>query len=101
MSHVSTDCFAVERLQLIPNRYTLIQLADFGRSQQPLQVQLSDQDDLQQLFLVCLEIRQNSNLLEDRQREVLRFINYEHGVRFQRNQTEQQVVERFDQILFR
>ena len=89
----------IERLELIADRHALIELAQFGRSQQRLQVQLPDEDDLQQLFLVGLEIRQNADLLEHRQRQVLRLVDDQHGAGLERDQTEQKVVERVDELL--
>ena len=53
--------------ELVANRHALIELPELRRSKQRLQVQLADQDDLQQLLLVGLEIRQDADLLEHRQ----------------------------------
>ena len=89
----------VERLQLVADGDALIELPQLRRSQQRLQVQLADEDDLQQLLLVGLEIRQNADLLEHVQRQVLRLVDDEHGARLQRNQAEQEIVERVDQLL--
>src|SRR5207237_849035 len=100
MRDVRRDRFFVERLQLVPNGAALVELPQLRRSQQRLQVQLSDEDDLQQLFLVGLEIRQDPDLLEHRQRQVLRFVDDEHRTRLDRNQRQQKVVQRVDQLLF-
>src|SRR5262249_42953129 len=99
MRDVRRDRLFVQRLQLVPNRHALIELPQLGRSQQGLQIQLSHQNDLQQLFLVGLEIRQNANLFQHRQRELLGIVDDEHGARLDRNQREEKIVERVDQLL--
>src|SRR5204862_8136256 len=99
MRDVRSDRFFVERLQLVPNGDALVELPQLRRSQQRLQVQLPDEDDLQQFFLVGLEIRQDADLLEHRQRQVLRLVDDQHGARLERNQREQEIVERLDQLL--
>src|SRR5438270_9000354 len=88
-------------LELVPNRHALIELPQLRRSQQPLQVQLTDQDDLQQLFLVGLQVREDPDLLEHRQWQVLRLVDDEYRTGLRRNQAEQEIVERVDQLLLR
>src|SRR5207253_1881804 len=95
---VRSDGVAIERRELIANRDALIELAELRRAQQNLQIQLADQDDLEQLLFVGFEIRQNANLLEHRQREMLRFVDDEDRARLERNQREQKIVERVDEL---
>src|SRR5581483_1932418 len=85
---------------LVPNRDALIELAQLGRAQQRLEIQLADEDDLQQLLFVRFEVREDANLLEHRHRQVLRLVDDEHGARLQRHEAQQEVVERVDQLLF-
>src|SRR5256885_1448959 len=99
MRDVRGDAVGVERLQLVPDRHALIERPDLRRPQERLQVQLPDEDDLQQLLLVGLEVREDANLLEHRQRQVLRLVDDQHRARAQRNQRQQEVVERVDQLL--
>src|SRR5205085_8659676 len=86
-------------LQLVPNRDALVQLPQFRRPQQRRQVQLADEDDLDQLLLVGLEIRQDADLFEDLQRQVLRLVDDHHRAGAERDQREEKVVQRVDEIL--
>ena len=99
MRHVSRHFVAVQRPQLIADRHALIELAHLRRLEQRVQIQLADQHDLQQLVLVGFEIRQDANLLEHRHRQVLRLVDDEHRARAQRQQAEQKVVDRLDELL--
>src|SRR5205807_2502697 len=73
------NALAIERGGLVSNRDALIEQPQIGRAQQRVQVELTDENDLQQLLLVGLEVRQNSNLLENRQRQTLRLVDDQHG----------------------
>jgi hypothetical protein len=88
------------RLELIANRDALIQLTHFRRSEEGVQIELANEDDLQQLFLVGFEVGENTNLLEYLQRQILRFIDNQHRARAQREQAEQEIVQRLNQLLF-
>ena len=93
---VGSDGFPIERLQLVANRHALIELPQSGRPQQGSQVQLADENDLEQLLLVGFEVRQDADLLEHLQRQILRLVDDEHGAGIQRDETEKEVVERVD-----
>ncbi len=97
--HVRGHGFAIQRLQLIPDGHSLVELTQVRRSQLGLQLELTDQDDLQQFLLVGLEIRQDANLFEHRERQVLRFVDDEHRARVERNEPQQKVVQRVDELL--
>ena len=62
--HVRRHRLPVERLQLVTNRDSLIELPQLRRPQDVLEIELPDEHDLQQLLLVGLEVRQDPNLLE-------------------------------------
>jgi hypothetical protein len=70
-----------QRLEVVPNRHTLIELPQFGPPQQTLQVRLADEHDLEQLLLLRFEIRQNPDLLKDLERQVLRLVDDQHSLR--------------------
>src|SRR5918994_2285908 len=99
MRHVRRDFVAAEWPKLIANRNTLIELPHLRRLQERGQVQLTDQHDLQQLVLVGFQIRQNANLLEHWHRQVLRFVDNQHGARAQRQEAEKKIVDRLNQFL--
>ncbi len=99
MHDVRADRFAIERRQLVADRHALIQLPEIRRSQQAVQIQLADENDLQQLFLVGLEVRQDPNLFEDLPGQILRFIDDQNCARFERHEAQQEVVERLHELL--
>src|SRR5262249_17959499 len=97
--HVRACGFAIERLELVADRHALVELTQRGRAQLPLQLELSDENDLKQLFLVGLEVGQDADLLEHGERQGLCLVDDEHRARLQRNQTEEEIVQRVDQRL--
>src|SRR5438067_3988966 len=99
MCHVRGETIRIERLQFVPDRHALVQLPQLRRSQQRLKIQLADEDDLKQLVLVGLQIRQDANLFEDRERQVLRLVDDQYGARLEWNQPEEKVVQCIDQLL--
>src|SRR5688572_22892421 len=54
-----------------PHGDALIQLRQLRRANEFLQLRLSDEDDLNQLLVVGLEIRQHTDLLQEFNREML------------------------------
>jgi hypothetical protein len=54
--HVRGNGLPIERLELVADRHALIELPQFRRAQQRLQIELAHQDDLEQLLLVGFEI---------------------------------------------
>ena len=65
----------VERRQVIADRDPLPELLQLRRRELVAQVRLADQDDLQQLRLLGLEVREHPQLLERAEAEVLRFVD--------------------------
>ena len=62
--HVRLDLFARQRLQRAADRNALIELPQLAACQHVEQVQLPDDDDLQQLLIVGLEVREDPDLFE-------------------------------------
>ncbi len=77
----------------------MIELPQFRLVQHVEQVQLSDDHDLQQLLIVGLEVRKDANLFEHVGRQVLRFVDDQHGAAVQRHQRQQEVVQRANQLV--
>ena len=90
MHHVGAGLLLAERHQLVLDRHALLELPQLQRPQHRLQIRLADEDDLQQLLLVGLEVRQNADLLEDLQREVLRLVDDEQRAGAERLEREQE-----------
>ena len=80
MGDIGSDLLLVEWFQLVADRHTLIELPHARRAQHVLEIQLAHQDDLQQLVFVRLEIRQNPDLLEDMERQVLCLVDDQHAL---------------------
>src|SRR5262249_8516238 len=72
MRDIGRRALRVQRLELVADGHALIELAQIRRAKQRLKIQLSDQDDLQELFLVGFEVGQDANLFEHVKRQVLR-----------------------------
>ncbi len=62
-----------------------------------MQLGLTDEDDLQQ-FLALLEVGEDADLFEQRQRQVLRFVDDDDGEGLQRDERIEELVERVAQI---
>ncbi len=71
---------AVERLEVVAHGDALAQLAQAALVEPVAQLGLADQDDLQQLALVGLEVREQPHLLEQLRLEILRLVDQEHDV---------------------
>ncbi len=70
----------VERGEVITNRDPLAKLAQALLVELVAQLGLADQDDLEELALVRLEVREQAHLLEEIRLEVLRLVDQEHHV---------------------
>ena len=57
---------------------------------------ISDEHDLEQLRFVRLQIRNDANLFEHLRRQVLRFVDDEHGAAVNGPQREEKIVQRAD-----
>ena len=76
-----------------------MQLPQFRFSQKVRQLQLSDQDDLQQLRIMCFEIRNDSNLFECRERKVLSLVDDEDSPAFFLQNGNEKFIQRVQQVL--
>jgi len=79
--------------------HALVKLAEFGPRQQFLELRLTDQYYLNQLFLLGLDIRQHPDLLEDGGLQVLGLVDNEHHVLAPEALLEQKPVQPVDQLL--
>ncbi len=68
-------------------------------AQHIVQVRLPDQHDLEQLGLVGFEVRQQTDLFEDTRIEMLRLVDHDDGMRVQRNQRREKLLERGDELM--
>ncbi len=78
MVHVRARVVLAQGLEVIASRDALRDLAHLGAIEHLAQLGLPDQDDLQQLLLRRLEVRQEAHLLEQLGGQRLRFIDDEH-----------------------
>ena len=67
-----------QRIKVVTGNHPLRQLLHVRAFEHVAQFRLADQDDLQQLALVRLQVRQQAQLLEHLQRQVLCLIDDEH-----------------------
>ncbi|EWS63906.1 hypothetical protein Y695_02857 [Hydrogenophaga sp. T4] len=88
----------VERVEVKARDHALCELLQFGPGQQVAQLRLTDQDDLQQLAGVGLQVGQQAQLFEHVGRQVLRFVDDEHGVLSCGVGGQQKSVERVDVV---
>jgi hypothetical protein len=72
-------------------------LAQLRSIEQTHQLRLTDEDDLQQLLLRRLQVRQQADLLEDLRAEVLRLVDDQHGAPPAGMRLQQVTVDRVDQ----
>ena len=99
MADIGTAFPGRERSQMVTRRDALGDLAQFRALEQLVQFRLADEDNLQQLFLGRLQIRQESNLFQDVGGQVLRFINDEHRPSALLMRCQQMLIQRIDQHL--
>src|SRR5207249_6507804 len=90
-----------KRLQLEASGDSLVQLPHFGLAKHIVEVRLADQDNLQQLGLVGFEVRKQTDLLEDARTEMLRLVNHDDGMRVQRDQRGEELLQRRNQLMAR
>ena len=85
-----------ERLQVKARDDALRELLEVGPLEHRAQLGLADQDDLQELALVGLEVRQQAQLLEHLGRELLRLVDDQDVVLADCVRLQQEVVEGVD-----
>ena len=69
----------VSGVEMITHRDALAQLAQAVAVQAVAQFRLAQQDDLQQLAVVGLDVREQAHLFEQFLGQILRLVNDEHG----------------------
>ena len=77
MVHVGRGLVGVERQQVIADGDALAELLQLRQRELFPQLRLADHDDLYQLRLLGLEVRQHPDFLERRQAQVLRLVDHE------------------------
>ena len=97
MGDIAAHAVAAERSEGAAGRDALIDLAHLRELEVRPEFRLPDENDVQQL-LAALEIRQDPDLLQQRQRKVLGVVDDEHGERLQRHQAVEEFVERICKI---
>ena len=97
MVHVPGDAGGVERRQLAADGDALIHLPHLRQPEARSQLGLADEHDLQEL-LATFQLREDANLLEQRQRQVLRLVDDEHRKGLQRDQRIEEFVQRIAQV---
>ncbi len=70
---------ARERFQVVTRGDSLGELTEIDPREHGAQLGLSDQEDLQQLVIVRLQVREQTDLLQHLAAQVLRFIDDENG----------------------
>ncbi len=90
--------FLGKRLQVIPRGNTLVELAQVLEREHLAQLGLTDEDDLDQLLLLRLEVREEADLLENLRRKVLRFVDDKHAVLTPRRLLQQVLIQPLDQF---
>ena len=88
-----------QRLEVKARDHPLRQLLEFRTRQHRAQFGLADQDDLQQLALAGLQVRQQAQLLEHVGRQVLRLVDDEHAGLAERVRPQHEIVERIEVVL--
>jgi hypothetical protein len=89
---VAGHAVAAQRLQLAVHGDPLIDLAHLRQCQFLPQLQLSDKDHLQ-LPLAAVGVGEDTDLLEQGDREVLRLVDDHHGKRLQRGERAEELIE--------
>ena len=97
MVHISGDTGGVECGQLAADRDALVHLPHLREPEAGSQLGLADEHNLEELF-PALQLGKDANLLEEGQRQSLRFVDHEHGERLQRHQRIEKLVERIAQV---
>ena len=97
MPDVTGHAITTERLQLAPHRDPLIDLPHLWQLQVRPKLALSDENHLKQLSVV-FEIRKNAYLLEQRERQVLRFVDDEDRKCLEGRKGDEKLVEHVIQV---
>ena len=99
MHHVRFELEATKRGQNRAERHPLIELPLLGLLQHVEQIELPNQDDQEQLGVVRLQIRKDTNLFQDLRRQVLRLVDDQHAAGPDRRERGQELVQRADQLV--
>ena len=97
MVHVTGDAGGVERRQLAADGDALIDLPHLRQPEAGSKLGLANEHDLEKL-LAPFQLREDANLLEQRQRQVLRLVDDEHGKRLQGHQRIEKFVQGITQV---
>ena len=98
MLQVLQHLIALEGAQLPAHRDALAQLAQVPTPEILVELRLTDQDDLDQLPVLGLQVREQPNLLEHRGAEVLRLVDHEQDLTPRGVLLQQEEVELVDQL---
>jgi len=96
MPNIMANFLPGKRFQLITDRDPFIQLPERRKRQQPKELRLSQQDDLDQLFPDGLQIRQHPDLLHHAVRKILRLVDQQHGVPPRGEIAQQKIIQRVE-----
>lgn len=97
MVNVLFDLVAIERSQLGVHQDALAKLPQALFGENPFEFRLTHQNDLEQLLLVGFEVGKQTQLFEQFEGEVLRFVNDEENVLSLLDPIKQDVVDLFDE----
>ena len=95
--HVAGSARRIERAELAAHRHALLELSHLRQLEAFSQLGLPDQYDLQEL-LPPFELREDPDLLEQRQRQVLRLVDHDDREALERRQRIEEVVERITEL---
>ena len=96
---VAIGLLLVEIGERAADRHALVELRHLRRANLVEQLRLSDENDLNELFLIGLEVREHANLLEELRREVLRLVEDRDAALSERELREQELIEAVEQLL--
>ena len=96
---IGIHILARQRQQVIAGGDPLRQLAQQGLAQHLLQLGLADEHHLQQFLLVCLQIGEQSQLLQHAGQQVLGFIHQHHAALACRQIRQQMIPDKVEQLL--
>ena len=94
---VAVDAVAIEWFETAAHRHALRHLPHLGQPQLVAQLELTDEHDLQ-LPLAAVRVREDPDFLEQRQRQVLGFVDEDDRERLQRRQRADEFVEQVAQL---
>ena len=99
MFHIAPDVLVIQCPQLEANHYSLVELSHRRRGEHVLQLWLSYKDDLDQLLLLCFQVREHSDLLKNGGGEVLGLIYNENSVTSLAEVLKQELIDLVDALL--